>query len=474
MDTLIVKHFPSTLNNEDKKDLLCHFGAASVRCMDSQGRLRNTAFATFPDKESAAKALKQLHQLDVLGSSLVVEFSKSENSEHHPGFDDRPKKVEDVEEKSEQDVKKAADFNVPVQNKVAEELNSISSKWGLQYPINPKLRYLYPPPSVNILANVANAMASKPKFYVQVLHLMNKMNLPAPFGPLTPTPPIPEDFPPPPPQQPPLPPEPSSSEEESEIESDVEGDVQNEPLPQPVKRPAKIRRAPKKRQKIQHVLQPATAKSSIPLAKREEVFEQPLPTIVKKIELKLPADLVASGSLDVAPVDMSHAPSIPPAVEEMPLSEEAGGFGKIDPVTKPDTSSSDEDEEDSWGEGKFISSRRLRRGRISRSEMRDFPAFRSYQEGEPTSRLYIKNLAKQVTEKDLHYIFGLYVNWDIENEKNMFDIRLMKEGRMKGQAFITLPSESKAKDALADTHGFILHGKPMAVQFARSAKPKPK
>ena len=34
---------------------------------------------------------------------------------------------------------------------------------------------------------------------------------------------------------------------------------------------------------------------------------------------------------------------------------------------------------------------------------------------------------------------------------------------MKGQAFITLPSEDKAKRALKDAHGYILHGKPMVI-----------
>ena len=44
-----------------------------------------------------------------------------------------------------------------------------------------------------------------------------------------------------------------------------------------------------------------------------------------------------------------------------------------------------------------------------------------------------------------------------------FDIRLMKEGRMKGQAFISLPSERRAKRALREVHGYILHGKPMVI-----------
>ena len=34
---------------------------------------------------------------------------------------------------------------------------------------------------------------------------------------------------------------------------------------------------------------------------------------------------------------------------------------------------------------------------------------------------------------------------------------------MKGQAFITLPSEDKAKKALRHVHGYILQGKPMVI-----------
>ena len=59
-----------------------------------------------------------------------------------------------------------------------------------------------------------------------------------------------------------------------------------------------------------------------------------------------------------------------------------------------------------------------------------------------------------------------YTNTKLCSGTNLFfrfDIRLMKEGRMKGQAFITLPSEDKAKKALRDVHGYILLGKPMVI-----------
>ena len=53
-----------------------------------------------------------------------------------------------------------------------------------------------------------------------------------------------------------------------------------------------------------------------------------------------------------------------------------------------------------------------------------------------------------------------------------FDIRLMTEGRMKGQAFIALPSSARAEKALAETNGLMMQGKPMVIQFARSAQSK--
>src|SRR5262249_30017362 len=52
------------------------------------------------------------------------------------------------------------------------------------------LHYRYPPPTTAILTNIMNALIAVPKLYIQVLHLMNKMNLPPPFGPITETPPV--------------------------------------------------------------------------------------------------------------------------------------------------------------------------------------------------------------------------------------------------------------------------------------------
>ncbi|KAI4896273.1 hypothetical protein NFI96_003664 [Prochilodus magdalenae] len=144
--------------------------------------------------------------------------------------------------------------------------------------------------------------------------------------------------------------------------------------------------------------------------------------------------------------------------------QEAGesGFGKIFPSTQANRQEeSSEEEEDMPSE--FISRRELEKGRLSRDEMKRMSVFKNYESGEPTCRLYVKNISKQVEEKDLKYIYGRYINTSSEEERNMFDIVLMKEGRMKGQAFIGLPTEKSAEKALRDTNGYVLHDKPLVV-----------
>lgn len=68
----------------------------------------------------------------------------------------------------------------------------------------------------------------------------------------------------------------------------------------------------------------------------------------------------------------------------------------------------------------------------------------------------------------------LYNLITIVSNNNLFcfryDVRLMQEGRMKGQAFITLQTVEQAQLALNETNGFILKDKPMVVQFAKISK----
>eukprot|EP00899_Mesostigma_viride_P012209 jgi/Mesvir1/2098/Mv16630-RA.1 len=67
---------------------------------------------------------------------------------------------------------------------------------GFDYPPDPNLMYAYPPINESIARNILNTIIAVPRLYTQVLHLLNKMNLPPPFGPATPTPEYPPPLPP--------------------------------------------------------------------------------------------------------------------------------------------------------------------------------------------------------------------------------------------------------------------------------------
>ncbi|KAM9331745.1 RNA-binding region-containing protein 3 isoform 1-T2 [Pholidichthys leucotaenia] len=480
--TLVVRHLPAELSRDEKEDLLKYFGAESVRVFSDKGRMKHAAFATFRSEKSAAKALSRLHQLEVLDQKLVVEFAKGQGN--ITVLKDPP--VSDIAKSGKEEQKKHENkqSNIPlIETGVAPSL-------GLKFQSNPTLKYLYPPPSHGILTNITHALMSVPKFYVQVLHLMNKMNLPCPFGPVTtrppmfdplpPAPPIP--MPPPfPPDYPPLPVDQNHlSSEESEYESGDDEDKERIVrlmglVNQACKRPLRPKTASKrKKPKIKDLLYaPKPDSQSGPVLQPSDVFEQLHPAGPRKIEFRISAPemgAVVEGSGPGRPDEEGRGVDVAPSVgQEL---ADAGGFGKLSFATQ----TSQQQEEHSDDDGDFISDvisrKELEKGRLSRDEIKRMSVFKNYEPGEPTCRLYVKNIAKQVGEKDLKYIYGRYFDPSSETERNMFDVVLMKEGRMKGQAFIGLPSLRSAEKALRETNGYILYDKPLVVQFARSARPK--
>ncbi|XP_016134550.1 RNA-binding protein 40-like [Sinocyclocheilus grahami] len=481
--TLIVRHLPRELSRDEKEDLLKYFGASSVRVLSEKGPLKHMAFATFSSEISASKALNRLHQLRILGHTLVVEFAKDHDSVIV--LKDPPVSNSGAGTQVEKGKKDKQQNNVRLVD------NSIAPSLGLKFQTNPTLKYLYPPPSSGILTNITHTLLSMPKFYVQVLHLMNKMNLPCPFGPVMAPPPMFEmppgpllPMPPPfPPENPPLPEHEegvSGSEEESEYESGDEEDKErmirlmglvNQPCKRPLRTKTSSKRKKPKLKDLLFIPKPDSHGPSGPALQPSDVFEHPQTLGQKKIEFHISAEV--STILEGPKQNQEQFADATEDMAEMEVSvqEAAEGFGKIYPSAQvPRQEEEREEVEDIPSE--FISRRELERGRLSRDEMKKMSVFKNYEPGEPTCRLYVKNIAKQVEEKDLKFIYGRYIDISSEEERNMFDIVLMKEGRMKGQAFIGLPSERSAEKALKETNGYVLNDKPLVVQFARSAKPK--
>jgi len=188
-----------------------------------------------------------------------------------------------------------------------------------------------------------NALIAVPRFYIQVLHLMNKMNLPPPFGAVTETPPLhvaagaaaaAEAG-----AAGPVGRDPLLASDESELESDAD-----EPV---AKRPAHAR--------------------GRDAAVRNPAVVAPPPVVV------VPAPPPTAGTKRARPAAEAQ-PAAPPAAAPHPAASAADAAWQGAP-------------------------------RLSEAELRELPAFKDYERGHPSDTLYIKNLARQVTLADLEAVF---------------------------------------------------------------------
>ncbi|XP_059529704.1 RNA-binding region-containing protein 3 isoform X3 [Myotis daubentonii] len=420
--TLLVRHLPAELTAEEKEDLLKYFGAQSVRVLSDKGRLKHTAFATFPNEKAAVKALTRLHQLKLLGHTLVVEFAKEQDEVHSPC----PSSGTDKKKRSEEPVE---------DDKEKKELGCLTIENGIAPNHGMKTMCRYTPLYHLCLLGARRNRRCRTRTRT---YLVKSPNMKAAMrktdrGPM------------------------AKLMELANL--------------QPKRPKATRQRHVRKRRKIKDMLTtPAPVSHSVhPVLSPSDVFDQPQPVGNKKIEFHISTNMPAAFKKELEKEDdfEEQNPDLPAAQGDASTV----GFGKIFP--KPNPSVAEESKEDSdETPSECISRRELEKGRVSREEMETLSVFRSYEPGEPNCRIYVKNLAKHVQEKDLKFIFGRYVDFSSETQRIMFDIRLMKEGRMKGQAFIGLPNEKAAAKALKEANGYVLFGKPMVVQFARSARPK--
>lgn len=117
---------------------------------------RGFAFLECSSQQAADTIIHKFHNLKFKDRLLSVEYARTQI----------PKNQEEIEQLVVNEEKKCV----------------ISEKLGFRYESNPNLYYKYPPANSQIVSNIAKALLAVPKFYTQVLHLMNKMNLPPPFA----------------------------------------------------------------------------------------------------------------------------------------------------------------------------------------------------------------------------------------------------------------------------------------------------
>ncbi|XP_077597589.1 RNA-binding protein 41 [Stigmatopora nigra] len=108
----------------------------------------------------------------------------------------------------------------------------------------------------------------------------------------------------------------------------------------------------------------------------------------------------------------------------------------------------------------------IRDNRESEEEIRSIPRFRNYEPGKASKVICVKNLSPQATVAQL---VALFSRFEGTGSSPPLLYRLLT-GRMKGQAFVTLPDTETAQNALQLLHGYRLLGKPLVLEFGRQRK----
>ncbi|EEB14343.1 conserved hypothetical protein [Pediculus humanus corporis] len=170
LDTLLIKHLPNDFNDEEKEKFLKYFGAKEVKCISSKRKKYNIAFARFESIDAAKSVIHRLHQINIFGNFLSVEYAK----DNKINFANNESKIEADNNENKENEKYYQQF--------IDKLTSWHSNVNFKQPVPCHLKYQYPAPDKQALTNILKMLITVPKFYTQVLHLMNKMNLPCPFG----------------------------------------------------------------------------------------------------------------------------------------------------------------------------------------------------------------------------------------------------------------------------------------------------
>ncbi|XWS42647.1 hypothetical protein CRYUN_Cryun16bG0031800 [Craigia yunnanensis] len=255
--TLLIRHLPEAIPHDTFLWLFSHYGVSSVRPC-SGGKLRNCAFVDFKKEALAYQAQHQLNGLIGTGVLLRKDFPQSASLV--------------------KDANLTRDLNQGSRSGSIHAREPIAPRLGVDYPFPPHLEFAYPPPDGNILTNIVNALIAVPRFYTQVLHQMNKTNIPAPFRMALPTPPLPLSVPVP--QPPPPPPLPASTPEKPHLAFASSSESEMESSDEEVNDKG-VTKSTRKRARREAIVGPAIDKSVV----HEAVGVKPATLIPKEIPL---------------------------------------------------------------------------------------------------------------------------------------------------------------------------------------------
>ena len=175
-NTLRILHLPPELSDERRDQLFKKYNAVKTKTVRKSAKYTIT-FAEFPSKEIATEAFLRLHQLELKGKRLSIDFAKQSISADYTKADSSN------EIKEEQEAKKENVQKTHLQN-FLRKLNSWTASNVFTQPPNPSIWYRYPPPTKDTLLRICVQLLKEPTFYTQVnivLRMWSKINFESVF-----------------------------------------------------------------------------------------------------------------------------------------------------------------------------------------------------------------------------------------------------------------------------------------------------
>ena len=350
--------------------------------------------------------------MNLFGNRLVVEYAKDKTS---PKLNESSKQIDKDEFFSNLDLNKSADL-------ASAHLES---------------------PNTSVVQNITNALMNCPKFYSQVRSLMIQMNLARPFN-----------------EQDQL----KTKSTEGLVAIEVGPNESNKQVDKSRKRKIKlsIEEAGKKLK-----TKDASRRSVQNDERIGEYFDTYVDLKNNRINCKLK-------------LNANKHPTIGEAQTKDDANQQVNGFGKFrnaienrqEDLTDHQPESDLPDTQSDFNEHMTSQTDHLFDRQLTLDELKSCSVFDNYSIGVPSCRLYIKNIDKKVTEERLRTIYVNLLNLRTEADLNAFNVNLFKKGKMNGQAFVSLPNERLAKEAIDKTNGLLIEKKPICICYARSIKPK--
>ncbi|EGC38300.1 hypothetical protein DICPUDRAFT_149032 [Dictyostelium purpureum] len=447
---LVVKNVPANANVEDLTNLFTPFNHLQYKALE--GNMKGTVFVDFQNREDCERALKQLHGSKMGGRTLKVEISTGK--------------------------KKDSKNNTSNNNSNGDNSNN-----GDGYNINMGIA----DPSQSVINEITYYLQTRPDFYSQVLNIMSLMNIKLYSKPeiIRQWPLYSQHFEPQPStQNPPLPEISKNIDEKKSFKRGI--DYEESLVNKIVDIKDKKKDEEEDEEEEEWVSDDDVTKNIDPsvIEYTNKLFPSVIsPRVLKKVKLSINNNNCIKNQQTTGSKG-----------SEVLLNENIKNkIDKKDVNSDIDNSSSNSNNintDDNNIEKNNIIDNNNEKKNINfnlniNNEIKDIVTIEQINSnkctveeiesiikgklniGEPSNKLYIKNISKHVKSSDFESLFRTLFD-SAESMKSNLHIDYHQGGRLHGQAFITFPTTELAITALQQSQGYKFNQKPIIICFSKN------